>query len=72
MKVCIYILYISYRSSDPSWLVEFPLHRCAFEGDAEGIKALLKSGSDVAAFDKEHWAPIHYAAWYVICTRCIS
>ncbi|ELT97767.1 hypothetical protein CAPTEDRAFT_226695 [Capitella teleta] len=49
---------------DPSHVDEFPLHKCALEGDTEGILALLKSGLSVEQRDRESWAPIHHAAWF--------
>jgi len=44
---------------------EFPLHKCAHIGDAEGIRELIKKGLSVSDKDRESWAPIHYTAWYV-------
>ena len=51
--------------SEPSWVDRYPLHRAAHEGDAKAIKDLLKEGHSACEKDKNHWAPIHYAAWSV-------
>ena len=48
---------------DPNWVEEYPLHKCAYEGDATGIKRLVEKGHVVTKKDKDSWAPIHYAAW---------
>jgi hypothetical protein len=40
------------------------MHKCASEGDAEGIEALIKEGYSVDESDHDSWAPIHHAAWY--------
>ena len=48
--------------SEPSWLEEFPLHKCAHSGDAKGVLELLTQGYEVTKRDHESWAAIHYAA----------
>lgn len=51
------------------WVDDFPLHRSACEGDTELLSKLLDSGFSVKQLDSDHWAPIHYACWY-ISTSC--
>ncbi|KAK2194018.1 hypothetical protein NP493_3g04010 [Ridgeia piscesae] len=46
------------------WTEEFPLHKCAYEGNARGTRDLIRTGYSVRKKDKDSWAPIHYAAWY--------
>ena len=45
------------------WTEEFPLHKCAYEGNARGTRDLIRKGYSVRKKDKDSWAPIHYAAW---------
>lgn len=47
------------------WVDDFPLHRSACEGDTELLSKLLDSGFSVKQLDSDHWAPIHYACWWV-------
>lgn len=51
---------------DRQWVDDFPLHRSACEGDTELLSKLLDSGYSVKQLDSDHWAPIHYACWYVL------
>ena len=44
---------------------DFPLHRSACEGDTELLSKLLENGLSVKQLDSDHWAPIHYACWWV-------
>lgn len=53
--------YVFFRSQN--WVDEYPLHKCAFENDAEGINDLIQQGHKVTKLDRDSWAPIHYAAW---------
>lgn len=53
------------------WVEDFPLHRCACEGDTELLSKLLDSGFSVKQLDSDHWAPIHYACWWVLCSSRI-
>lgn len=50
--------------SSSSWNEEFPLHRCAYEGNVQKIKLLLKEGHSASLMDNDTWTPIHYAAMY--------
>lgn len=50
------------------WVDDFPLHRSACEGDTELLSKLLDSGFSVKQLDSDHWAPIHYACWWVWCS----
>jgi len=43
---------------------DYPLHRCAMIGDAEGIKQLIAEGWTVTQKDAGSAAPIHHAALY--------
>lgn len=47
----------------PHMLDEFPLHKCAADGDADGIRNLLRENHKVTQPDKESMMPIHHAAW---------
>lgn len=52
----------SKRDMDPVWARNYPIHKCAFEGDVAGINARLSQFSHSMKDDKSA-APIHYAAW---------
>ena len=56
-------LYVPCRG--PNWVEEFPLHKAAYEGNAKEVKELTQKGYAVTKKDKDSWAPIHYAAWWV-------
>lgn len=61
--VCNSFFFLSHR--DRQWVDDFPLHRGALEGDTELLSKLLDSGFSVKQLDNDHWAPIHYACWWV-------
>ncbi|XP_064646385.1 krev interaction trapped protein 1-like isoform X2 [Lineus longissimus] len=54
---------LSKASVSESWIEEFPLHKCAYEGDCETMKELINKGHSVIQKDQVAWTPIHYAAW---------
>lgn len=56
-----YYYFIFFR--DRQWVVDFPLHRSACEGDTELLSKLLDSDRSVTQMDSDQWAPIHYACW---------
>lgn len=64
-----YIGFFFYR--DRQWVDDFPLHRSALEGDTELLSKLLDSGFSVKQLDSDHWAPIHYACWWVRRLPCL-
>ena len=46
-----------------SWARSFPLHKCAWDNDVEGVRALLRApGTDANALDFAGHAPLHVAA----------
>ncbi len=47
------------------------MHKCAAEGDAEGLQGWLTKGFSMDQMDVEGWVPVHYAAWWVdfTCVR---
>jgi ankyrin repeat protein len=47
---------------DEDWYEKERLHRAASSGDPEEIKALLKEGLPINAFDDLNRTPLHYAA----------
>ena len=50
----------------PHWRDDYPLHRHAMIGNAEGILRLLGEGYLVTQRDKDSNTPIHLAARYFI------
>ncbi|GAB1598990.1 krev interaction trapped protein 1-like [Argonauta hians] len=46
---------------DPLWARNYPIHKCAYEGDVNGIMRLSKISHSMK--DDKMFAPIHYAAW---------
>ncbi|XP_013381091.1 krev interaction trapped protein 1 [Lingula anatina] len=50
-------------SSDVSFY-EFPLHKKAYDGDADAVRDLIAKGQPVTQKDRNSWTPIHYAVWY--------
>ncbi|CAE1305775.1 KRIT1 [Acanthosepion pharaonis] len=52
----------SKRGMDPVWARNYPIHKCAYEGDVAGITARLSQFSHSMKDDKSA-SPIHYAAW---------
>ncbi|CAH2282430.1 krev interaction trapped 1 [Pelobates cultripes] len=52
------------EDKERQWVDDFPLHRCACEGDTELLGRLLDKGFSVNQLDNDQWAPIHYACWY--------
>lgn len=46
-----------------SWARSFPLHKCAWDNDVEGVRALLRAPeTDVNALDPAGHSPLHVAA----------
>jgi ankyrin repeat protein len=59
---------------DDDWYEKERLHRAAESGDVEEIKALLKGGLTINAFDEDlSRTPLHYAAieGHVDAVRCL-
>ncbi|XP_014775952.1 krev interaction trapped protein 1 [Octopus bimaculoides] len=46
---------------DQLWARNYPIHKCAYEGDVNGIMRLSKIPHSMK--DDKMFAPIHYAAW---------
>ncbi|CAD5117322.1 DgyrCDS6108 [Dimorphilus gyrociliatus] len=53
------------RSLDSDWLIQYPLHKYAAEGDVGGLKALIATNEySIMQYDSEGLLPIHYASCY--------
>jgi Krev interaction trapped protein 1 len=46
------------------WVDLFPMHKCACEGDVEGVRRCVQIGVSPDERDSDSWAPLHYACWY--------
>ncbi|CAJ0574103.1 unnamed protein product, partial [Mesorhabditis spiculigera] len=51
------------RSAE-DWASRYPLHRAAYQGDAQLIRNLMARGQDPNEVDRDSWTPLHYAAFY--------
>ena len=54
-------LYWFFRMQD--WVDLFPMHKCACEGDVEGVRRCVQIGVSPDERDSDSWAPLHYACW---------
>uniref|UniRef100_A0A914CQR9 FERM domain-containing protein n=1 Tax=Acrobeloides nanus TaxID=290746 RepID=A0A914CQR9_9BILA len=52
------------KSPKELWELHYPLHKAAFDGDAQRTKMLLAQGWDPNVKDDDTWTPLHYAAFY--------
>ena len=41
----------------------YPLHKCACEGDCEGVRVALEGGYQVDEKDDSEWTAMHWACW---------
>jgi hypothetical protein len=46
------------------WIDRFPLHKCACEGDLNGMISYIALGHKVNSLDTDFWSSLHYACWY--------
>ena len=64
--LCVFLLipfsFLFFLIRDPVWARNYPIHKCAYEGDVAGINARLSQFSHSMKDDKSA-SPIHYAAW---------
>lgn len=47
----------------PDWIDQFPMHKCACEGDEEGVRRCVKIGVSPDERDTDSWTALHYACW---------
>ena len=45
------------------WMSHYPLHKCACEGDCEGVRAALECGHQVDEKDDSGYTALHCACW---------
>ena len=45
------------------WMDLFPMHKCACEGDREGVRRCVKMGVPSDEQDTDSWTALHYACW---------
>ena len=50
---------------DSEWMLTYPVHKCACEGDSEGVRMALEGGHQVDEKDDNEWTALHYACWWV-------
>jgi len=62
---CVFLLFPLLIHREHQWVDDFPLHRSACEGDSDLLSHLLDKKFSVNQLDSDHWAPIHYACWWV-------
>ena len=55
---------LDFACSEPNWVDEYPLHKYAYEGDANKLRELIRDGHQVNLKDRDSWSCVHYAAWY--------
>ena len=48
----------------PDWIDLFPMHKCACEGDSEGVRRCVEMGVSPNESDTDSWTALHYACWY--------
>uniref|UniRef100_A0A1I8BE00 ANK_REP_REGION domain-containing protein n=1 Tax=Meloidogyne hapla TaxID=6305 RepID=A0A1I8BE00_MELHA len=58
------------RSPTEFWEQQHPLHKYAYDGNAEKIRELLKQGLDPNELDYDFWTPLHYCAFYNRLEAC--
>ena len=51
--------------SGSEWMLTYPIHKCACEGDSEGVRMALEGGHQVDEKDDSEWTALHYACWWV-------
>uniref|UniRef100_A0A183C994 ANK_REP_REGION domain-containing protein n=1 Tax=Globodera pallida TaxID=36090 RepID=A0A183C994_GLOPA len=58
------------RSPTEFWEQQYPLHKHAFDGNADRIRELLAHGNDPNEQDNDLWTPLHYCAFYNRLEAC--
>uniref|UniRef100_A0A0N5AJF2 FERM domain-containing protein n=1 Tax=Syphacia muris TaxID=451379 RepID=A0A0N5AJF2_9BILA len=51
-------------NSNKSWSERYPLHKAAYDDNAEEVKRLLMKGMNANELDNASWTPLHYCAFY--------